>query len=112
MNKRVLRANELLKKEIGYILLRDIGFDDALVTITRVECTPNLIEAFVYVSVMPDEKISKVFAILRREVYGIQKKINRRMRSRPIPKIVFRKEVATGQADKVEKILEDIDKKD
>lgn len=111
-NKRVLRLNELLKKEIGSIFLREIGFDDALVTITRVECSSNLIEANVFIAVIPDNKINKVFAILRHEVYSIQQIINRRLRMRPIPKIKFIKENTAKEADKVESILAKLKKEE
>jgi ribosome-binding factor A len=106
--KRLLRLNELLKKEIGNIFLREIGFDDALVTITRVECATNGIVANVYVAVIPDEKMDSTFAILGHEIYSIQQMINRRLRMRPIPKIRFIKEKAVREAEKVEKILHDI----
>lgn len=110
--KRLLRLNELLKKEIGYILLREIGFDDALVTITRVECSNNGIEAKVFISVIPDNKIDSIFAVLRHEVYGIQQMINRKLKMRPIPKIKFVKETMAGQAEKVEGILAELKKEE
>lgn len=110
--KRRLRLNELLKEEIGYILLREVGFDDALVTITRVECSSNGIEANVFVAVIPDNKMDKVFAILRHEVYGIQQMINRKLRMRPIPKIKFVKEKTAKEAEKVEGILAELKKEE
>lgn len=111
-NKRVLRLNELLKKEIGSILLREIGFDDALVTITRVECSSNGIGANVFIAVIPDNKIDKVFAVLRHEVYSIQQMINRKLRMRPIPKIRFVKENTVKEADKIEGILAELKKEE
>ncbi|MCX6765187.1 MAG: 30S ribosome-binding factor RbfA [Candidatus Nealsonbacteria bacterium] len=110
--KRLLRLNELLKEEIGYILLREIGFDDALVTITRVSCSTNGIEASVFVAVIPDEKMDSVFATLRHEVYSIQQMINRKLRMRPIPKIKFIKEKNAKEAEKVEGILAELKKEE
>jgi ribosome-binding factor A len=110
--KRLLRLNELLKKEIGYILLREIGFDDALVTITRVDCSSNSIEAKVFIAVIPDNKMDSVFAILGHEIYGIQQMINKKLRMRPIPKIKFIKEKTAQQAEKVEGILAELKKEE
>ena len=54
---------EFLMPNIGSnILLRDIDFPQGvLVTITRCDSSPNLSEAKIYVSVMPDKKVDKVF---------------------------------------------------
>jgi len=107
MTKRIERVDELLRKEIGGILLKDIEFPDGvLVTITRVVTSSNIIEAKVYVSVFPDNKTVNVFNILEKLIYGIQQKINRRLRMRPIPKIKFVREDRTKEAAKIEGILE------
>ncbi len=109
MPKRIERVNELIKREISQILLREIDFPkDALVTVTRAESTPNLIESNVFVSVIPEEKAEPVLRILNRQIFNIQQKVNRGLNMRPIPKIIFRIEKNTEEADKIEKILEEI----
>ncbi len=110
MDKRIPRINEVLKKEIGSIFLKEIGFDDALVTITRVETSGNKFESKVFISVMPDDKIENVFSTLNKEIYGIQQILNKRLRMRPIPKIKFVRENMTENAEKIEEILEDLNK--
>ncbi len=109
MSKRIEKVNELIKREISQILLRDIEFpSETLVTVTRAESTPNLIESYVFISVIPEQKAEQVLRILDRQVFGIQQKINRSLNMRPIPKIIFKKERNTSEADKIEKILEEI----
>ena len=111
MSKRIQRVNQLIKKEISQIILREIEFPkDILVTVTRVETASNLIESKVYVSVMPEEKTSKVFQILNRQVYELQQKLNQRLQMRPIPRIKFIEEKETKEAGKIEEILEKIKK--
>jgi ribosome-binding factor A len=108
MAKRIEKVDELLRKEIGGILLKDIEFPDGvLVTITRVVTSSNIIEAKVYVSVFPDNKTVNVFNILEKLIYGIQQKINRRLRMRPIPKIKFVREDRTKEAAKIEKLIDE-----
>lgn len=112
MSKRIQRVNQLIKKEISQIILREIEFPkDILVTVTRVETASNLIESKVYVSVMPEEKTSKVFQILNRQVYELQQKLNQRLQMRPIPRIKFIEEKETKEAGKIEEILEKIKNK-
>jgi len=109
MSKRIERVNELIKREISQIILRDIEFpNNTLVTITRVDSTPNLIESNVFISVMPEQKTEQILSILSRRIFDIQQKINRDLNMRPIPKIIFKKERNTSEADKIEKILEEI----
>ena len=109
MSKRIQQVNQLIKKEISQIILREIEFPkDILVTVTRVETASNLIESKVYVSVMPEEKTSKVFQILNRQVYELQQKLNQRLKMRPIPRINFVGEKETAEAGRIEELLEKI----
>lgn len=109
MSNRIEKVNALIKNELGKILLRDVDFPQGvLVTITHVDNSPNLSEAKIYVSVMPDEKIDKVFEILNRRIYDIQQVLNRRLNMRPIPRIEFKKEEKTKKAAQVEELLEEL----
>ncbi len=109
MKDRVPRLNQLLKREVGKIILRDIDLpDNVLATITEVETSPNLIQAKIYISALPDEKLDEVMVILNSQVYFIQKEINDKLRIRPVPKIIFKKEDKTRTAAKVEELLAEI----
>lgn len=119
MRNRILRLNALIKKEVNQILLRDFDFpDNILVTITRVETSPNLIQTKVYISVIlacrslsfggEEDQIDRVFTILNGRIYDIQQKINKRLRMRPVPKIKFVKEERTKEAGRIEELLEKI----
>ena len=57
MTERILQVNELLKEELGAILLRELEFpENTLVTLTRVDAAPNLQQAKIYISVMPEKQ--------------------------------------------------------
>lgn len=111
MSKRISRVNQLIKKEISQIILREIEFpSEVLVTVTRVESTGNLIEAKVFIGVIPDEKSLDVLKILNQRIYELQQKINKRLKMRPVPRINFVEEKKTREAAIVEKILEELKK--
>lgn len=110
MNRRIERINQLLKKEIGNIILREIGVPNTLITITEVDTSAPLTDARVFISVLPTEKTDEIFKILDKEIYGIQQTINQRLRMRPIPKIIFKRDKRTWQAENVEKAIEDLKK--
>ena len=52
MKHRLLRVNELLKRELSSLIAREITFENALVTINQVDVTSDLKTAHVYVSIL------------------------------------------------------------
>ena len=113
MSNRILQINELIQKELGQIILREVEFPkNTLVTITRVETSPDLSQAKVYVSCLPDNQGDRMLQILKRQGYHIQHKLNKRLGTKIIPRIRFVKELKTMQAGRVEEILDKIKKKD
>ena len=107
MNKRIEKVDELIKRELNQILLREVDFPEgAMVTITRADTSGNLMQSKVYISVFPDSKSERVFEILNKLVYFIQQKMNKKLKMRPVPKIIFCEEEKTEEAAKVEEILE------
>lgn len=113
MNQRIQRVNQLIKKELSQIILQEIDFPkNALVTITRVDSSPNLIQTKVYVSVIPEDKIEDVLEILEKSIYDLQQILNKRLNMRPVPKIKFVMEKETVEAGRIEELLEEIKKND
>ena len=110
--ERIPRVNQLVKKELGRIILREFDFPkNVLVTITRVETSSNLIHARIYVSVLPEDRANQVLQIMNGQIYEIQQFLNRRLRMRPIPKINLIEEKSTAQAGRIEELLEQIKNK-
>jgi len=107
---RIDKVNSLLEKEISNIILRDFYFENTVVTLTRVQATANLIEAKVYISVLPEEQLEKVVGVLNKGAYSVQQKINKMLNMRPIPKIIFVKDTLTKNASRVEELLESLKK--
>ncbi|MFH1575774.1 MAG: 30S ribosome-binding factor RbfA [Candidatus Nealsonbacteria bacterium] len=109
--ERIPQVNQLIKKELGQIILRKCDFSkNVLVTITRVETSGNLIKAKVYVSVLPEDQSKRILETLNQRIFDIQQLLNKRLRMRPIPKIAFVEENATREAGRVEELLEEIHK--
>ena len=109
MGNRIQRVNSLIKDELSKILLKEIDFPrSVLVTITRVETAVDLNRVKVYVSVIPESQAAGVFEILNKIIYGLQQKLNKRLKMRPLPRIEFKKEEKTKEAARVEELLEEI----
>src|SRR5438105_3156252 len=60
MKHRMLRVNELLKRELSGIIAREMSFEGALVTINHVDVSADLKNAHVYVSVLGSDLGKKV----------------------------------------------------
>jgi ribosome-binding factor A len=111
MAKRIERVNELVKEEISKIILKEIEFSAGfLVTITRVETSSDLRDANVFVSVLPEKEISSTVDFLNRKAGFLQGKINKLLRMKPIPRLIFVKEKETVQAGRIEELLAELKK--
>ena len=112
MTERISQVNELLRQELGTILLRKLDVPkNILVTLTRVNATLNLQQAKIYISVIPKEKGGEVLRLLEKEVYEIQQLLNKRLKMRPVPRIEWVLETKTAEAQEIEEILDKIKKK-
>lgn len=113
ITQRVKKVNSLLEYEISKILLKDFAFSpDVLVTLTHVETTSNLIEAKVYISVYPEIKSAGILNALQKSTYAIQHRINRTLRMRPVPKIIFVADKSEAHAGRIEELLESLKKEE
>jgi len=113
MSKRIQRINELIKKELSRILLKEVEFPkNVLVTITRVETLTDLRETKVFLSCLPETKTAFILEILNRRIYNIQQVLNKRLKMKFIPRIKFIEEKETVKAGRIEEILEKLKKEE
>ena len=106
VSHRQEKVNSLLTQEIGKIILREVDIPPGvLVTVLSVEATSDFKEAKVKISIFPFDKSELVLEILTKNIYHIQRVLNKKLRMKPVPKIYFRIDVSAEQADKVELLL-------
>ncbi len=105
MSQRILRVNQLIKQEISQSLLREIDFDDVLVTVIEVETSPDLRQAKVKISVLPTGKSEQVLRILEKNIYHLQQILNKKLKMRTVPKIIFKIDQAEIKSQRIEEIL-------
>jgi ribosome-binding factor A len=108
MTKRLQRVNELLRREISQLLLRQFGFRDVFVTITRVETSIDLRQAKIKISIMPLEKSQQILRILEKNIFSLQQLLNKKLIMRPVPKIRFEIDKSAIDAQRVEELLQKI----
>lgn len=104
--QRVEQFNELIKREMGRIFLREIELpESSLITITRVQTSSDLAQAKIWVSVFPVSQSKKVFKELFRKIGYFQGLLNRRLRIKPLPRIKFLFDRTGESMDQIEKAL-------
>ncbi|MDD5098235.1 MAG: 30S ribosome-binding factor RbfA [Candidatus Pacebacteria bacterium] len=111
MEQRVEKINSLIQKELGSLILKEIDiYPGNLVTITRVECSGNLFEGKVFISVIPESNFEDILALLNRHIFFLQQRLNKKLRMRPVPRIQFLQEKKTIEAGRIEELLNKIRK--
>lgn len=104
---RVEKVQELMKQEISQIILRElkdprIGF----VTVTSVECTGDLREAKVYVSLMGSEsQVKSCWMGLNSSLGFIRREIGKRIRLRVTPEISFALDKSLDYSAHIQELL-------
>ena len=108
MSHRIEQINELLKQELSNILSREAFFDNCLITITKVNCSPDLNRAKVGISVLPDKFFGSALKKLRHQSGYFSKILRTKIKIRKIPKLNWTADVTEKEAAKIDKILNDI----
>lgn len=108
--KRLERINELIKRELGNIILEEMNFDGALVTITDVKSAGNLQTAKVYIATIPTEQDKEVMHRLSNAVFHLQQLLNHRLKMRPVPKIIWQSDLSGDKLVHLENVLLKVEK--
>ncbi len=109
--ERILKVNNLVREVLGDIVTKEYRTSqDELITIVGVDATPNLQQAKVYISVLPEERAKEAIKKLKRDVFRIQQSLNSRLQMRPVPRIEFVEDKQFAKAQKLGELLDKIEK--
>lgn len=110
--QRMLRVNELLKREIADLLERvDFRLENCLVSVSEVHTAPDLRNAKVHVSILGGDDIMKrnVMRFLRDNRGSLQKKIAHDITLKYTPVLEFTFDDRIEAGDKVLAILSEME---
>jgi ribosome-binding factor A len=109
MSHRIEKVNELIKKHLNDIFLKDLSFKEGVfITIARVDTSPDLRYSKVLVSVFPEKETGYALETLRKEMYRIQGALNKKLSMRPLPQVRFELDDTEAKTDEIEKIFQEI----
>ena len=111
---RMVRVNELLKREIAEDLHRNFSgtdFDAAALTVTRVECAPDLRDANVYISIFghPYDRHDMIHTLNRRRQEIVRMMI-KRVKLKYTPRLQFHLDESLEEGDNILTILSELER--
>jgi ribosome-binding factor A len=104
---KIERTNELLKTELATALSRQAILEDVLITVTYVECSEDLKQAKIGVSVLPDRLAGTALRKLNSSTHILVGEIKKRLKLRRLPKFIWEFDASEREADKIEKLIEE-----
>lgn len=111
---RLVRVNELLKREIAEDIHRNFSlsdFDCAALTVTRVECTADLRDANVFVSIFGHEnERQRMIAHLNRHRQEIVRLMLKRVKLKYTPRLHFVHDESLEEGDRVLSMLAELER--
>ncbi|NLX25841.1 MAG: 30S ribosome-binding factor RbfA [Lentisphaerae bacterium] len=111
---RLVRVNELLKREIAEDLYRNFSmsdFDAAALTVTRVECAPDLRDAKVFVSIFGhEEERNRMISHLNRHRQEIVRLMIKRVKLRYTPRLHFILDESIEGGDRILSLLAEMER--
>src|SRR6516164_9113437 len=112
MKHRMLRVNEVVKRELSGIVAREINFEGALVSINHVDVASDLKNAHVFVSVLGSAGGEPVMSKLEEHRSGLQAALARRVTMKFTPHLLFHLDESIARGSRVIEILKQIDASD
>lgn len=109
-SRRQRRVSELIHRELSLLLMREARDPRlALVTITGVDVTPDLLLARVHFSVLGDENEEKeALASLEHAAGFLRTELAARVRLRFVPELVFALDRSAAYARRIDELLEQV----
>ncbi len=109
MKHRLERVCEVLKRELGIIICRDLSFGSTLVTVSAVDVTPDLKQAHVFVSALgPAGAPRKALEELERNRVLLQSELAKRVTLKNTPHLHFKIDEAIERGSRVISIMDQL----
>lgn len=111
MSLRTEKINALIKSHISEIILKDLSLKPGIfITISKVDTSSDLRYVAISISVYPEKETGYAMKTLEIENKFLQKKLNKKLFMKILPKINFKIDTTEIKADQIEKLLREIKK--
>ena len=93
------RIASLIKEELNNLILREVEFSGAVVTIVDIEVSEDLDKALVKIAVFPNNKGPDALVALENHRRKLQFLLMRKMNIKPMPKLVFKLDITEEEKE-------------
>jgi len=109
--RRQKRVASLIKEELSHLLIEGIqDSSSGLITITRVEMSPDLKTAHIYLSIFGGEQKETILELLDKKKGYLRKSIASNVKLKYNPLLIFSFDKGLEYEAKIDKLLENIKK--
>ncbi|MCK4540020.1 ribosome-binding factor A [Candidatus Parcubacteria bacterium] len=112
MSNRILQINELLRQELAALVSREIYLRDGLITVTKVKCSPDLKNASVRISVLPENFSGSALRELKNHNTLFAKELKKKLNLKRIPRFKWEIDQQERYALDIDKVFDEIKKND
>jgi len=86
---RNLKMASLIQEELSKLFVRELNFNDTLVTIINVEVDEDLLHSRVKLGIIPYEKGPEIYFLLQKHRGHLQHMLLKKLKIKPLPHIAF-----------------------
>jgi len=109
---RTEKLNEQFKKELANLILEYIPLDNSLITVSYVDCSPDLKNAKVGISVLPDNMFGTALKKINSHNKEFSKILGKKLNLRIIPKFNWTADTREKYAAEIEDVIKKIHEED
>ena len=112
-SNRINRINEEIQKELSALLrtVKDPRVQDTMISITRVETTPDLRYTKVYVSFLQEERVKDAMAGLKSSAGYLRRQLGHNLQLRYSPEIVWSEDDSITYGARMLKLINSLEVK-
>ena len=102
------QINQLLLEELAIAINREIPIEDALVTVTYVDCSPDLKQARVGLSILPDRLAGTLLKKISSKTGVLVNILKKKTKLRRLPHFKWEFDSTEREANKIEELIAEI----
>jgi len=102
---KIEKINDLLLNELAVAVNRELVMNEALVTITYVQCSSDLKQAKIGFSVLPDKLAGTTLRKLIANTKNLADILRKRTKLRQLPRLIWEFDATEKEASKLERLI-------
>jgi len=102
------QINELLREELSLLMSRETPIPNGLITITRVKCSPDLKNATILISVLPENVSGSALRKVRQQNSYYAANLRKKIKIKFIPKFRWKIDSQERYAASIDRVLDEI----